>query len=107
MKPHELEANLEQMVKDLKRPKPMLDKIGTVIVSKVKPHVRVRTGVLQGSIAYRFADNDSLFVGSAVPYAPFVDARYPFLQPGLDDAQGDIDRITQEWGDEMFRKVAE
>jgi hypothetical protein len=106
MRPHELAANLERVAKDIAHPKALFDALGPVIVAKIKPHVRVRTGVLQGSIAYRLVDNNTLFVGSAVPYAPFVDARYPFLQPGLDDAQGDIDRITADWGEKVLSKAA-
>ena len=107
MKPHELEANLKNLAKDIQKPKELFDAIGPVIVGHVKPYVRVRTGVLQGSIAYRLVNNDSLFVGSAVEYAPFVDARYPFLQPGLDDSASEIDQITADWADKILDKVGQ
>lgn len=105
MKPTELEIALKQAAKDVKRPKELLERIGETVVSNVKPYVPVRTGVLQGSIAYRFSNDNGLFVGSAVEYAPFVDARVGFLQSGLDDSGASIDQELQDWGDQILGEV--
>jgi hypothetical protein len=107
MKPHELAANLAQLAKEIAQPQALLEAMGEAIEANVKPHVPVRTGVLQGSISWRIAESRYLFVGSAVDYAPFVDARVGFLQSGLDDSTAEIDRLTAEWGDDILRKVGE
>lgn len=105
MKPHELEIALQKAAKDVKQPKALLDKVGQTVVDHIKPLVPVRTGLLQGSIAYRFTNDNALFVGSFVEYAPFVDNRVGFMQSGLDDSQSEIDQELADWGTQVLDAV--
>jgi hypothetical protein len=43
------------------------------------------------------------FVGSNVVYAPFVHARVPFLEQGVDDSRAQIAKILQDAGDDYMQ----
>ena len=58
-------------------------------------------------------DNDQVYVGSAVDYAPYVEygtikmCPQPFLRPALDMARGDVPKIVQKNGKNEFGEYLE
>src|SRR6185503_17922774 len=67
----------------------------------------VRTGTLRRTETTRVEDGGARgFLGSNLIYAPFVHARIPFFEQGIEDATPEIERLMQEAGDSFWGALA-
>jgi len=82
----------------------LMTKITLVALSHSMPQTPVRTGTLRRSETTRVEQGgDRGFLGSNVIYAPFVHARIPFFQQGIDESQAQIAQLLQSAGDDLLK----
>lgn len=67
----------------------------------------VRTGTLRRSETTRIEDGGARgFLGSNIEYAPFVHARVPFFEEGIEEARPGIEQLLQEVGDQFWGEIS-
>lgn len=86
---------------------PLMAKITLLALRHAQPLTPVRTGHLRRSETTRVEMGGLRgWIGSNVVYAPFVHARIPFFQMGIDAARSEIQKALQESGDEYMAELA-
>lgn len=81
----------------------LMTKVTLLALSKSLPQTPVRFGHLRRSETTRVEKGgDRGFLGSNLVYAPFVHARVPFFQLGIDDSQAQIAQLLQSAGDDYL-----
>jgi hypothetical protein len=85
---------------------PLMSKITLLALRAAQPLTPVRTGTLRRSETTRVESGGLRgWVGSNVVYAPFVHARVPFFQMGIDQSQAERQQLIQDAGDAYLKKL--
>ena len=106
LSPEEIAARLKaHPFSDVREP--LMQKITLLALRESQPLTPVDTGLLRRSETTR-VERGGLrgYVGSNVVYAPFVHARVPFFEQGIEAAQGDIQQLLAEAGDAYMALAA-
>lgn len=86
---------------------PLMQRITLLALRSAQPLTPVRTGHLRRSETTRVEPGGLRgWVGSNVVYAPFVHARVPFFQMGIDAARPEIAKALQDVGDDYMAELA-
>jgi len=86
---------------------PLMQKATLLALRASQPLTPVDTGTLRRSETTRVETGGLRgWIGSNVVYAPFVHARVPFFQQGIEEATPDIQRLLSEAGDLYFQGIA-
>lgn len=85
---------LKQCGKLAADPVKLLTVVAFAVEAGVKPHVHVITGNLRRSIHTRVEPHKAQArVGTNVDYAVYENALHPFMEPGVNDAQQQLDHL--------------
>lgn len=85
----------------------LMTKVTLAVLAKSQKRTPVRTGALRRSETTRVEDEGRRgFVGTNVVYAPFVHARVPFFELGIEDARPQIERLMEQAGESFFAGVS-
>ena len=105
-----LQPALEKARQQLLSGDVLLTKAGLLAEAAAKLRAPVKTGTLRRDISSR-VDGNVAYIGNSVEYAPFVHegtshmAGRPYLQWGIEDAVGDIEKMMRAVADEILSKV--
>lgn len=106
MRPEEFAAKLTPELFAAPR-KRLMSRVLLIALANSQRNTPVRTGTLRRSETTEvIGDGTGGVLGTNVVYAPFVHARVPFFQKGVDDSRGAIERelsvfgaeVVQSWG---------
>lgn len=83
---------------------PLMGKITLLALRAAQIETPVKTGTLRRSETTRVESGGLRgWVGSNVVYAPFVHARVPFFQMGIDQSQAERQQLLQDAGDKFLK----
>lgn len=83
---------------------PLMGKITLLALRSAQPETPVRSGTLRRSETTRVEPGGLKgWLGSNIVYAPFVHARVPFFQLGIDQSQAERQKALQEAGDAYLK----
>lgn len=86
---------------------PLMQRVTFAVLAEAQPLTPVRTGTLRRSEATRVeAEGQRGYVYSRVLYAPYVHARVPFFDRGLERARPKIDRLMEQAGLDYMGRLA-
>lgn len=85
--------------------RPFMQTLAYIAIGPVKRRARVRTGAMRNSVHDR-VDVTSAVVGTNIRYAPFVNAKYPFIEPGLEEALPKIEQAAKEFGIKVVGRIS-
>lgn len=85
----------------------LMQKVLYIVLRHAQLRTPVRTGTLRRSETTRLeAQGARGYVGTNVVYAPFVHAKQPFFEEGIEDSRGEIEGLLQKAGDAYLKDIA-
>lgn len=86
---------------------PLMQRIVLLALREAQSETPVKTGTLRRSETTRVESGGLRgWLGSNLIYAPYVHARVPFFQLGIDRSQAERQRLIQEAGDAYMAELA-
>ena len=83
----------------------LLTRLTLIFEGPIKRHVRVRTGALRNSVHGRVSPNQGA-VGTNMSYAQPVNARFPFIEPGLQDGLPQARQAVADFGIKIIQTIS-
>jgi hypothetical protein len=106
LKPEALKAKLDAQPFSTVREE-LMQKVLYVVLRHAQLRTPVRTGTLRRSETTRMeAQGARGYVGTNINYAPFVHAKQPFFEEGIEDSRGEIEGLLQKAGDAYLKGLA-
>lgn len=105
MNAQQFQKNMKAAAQEISVSSELLTKIALIVEAEAKRNAPVRTGTLRRSITHRI-EGHAAYVGTAVTYAVYVEAKQPFLSTALETQQGQIESIVKAYGGKVLDKVS-
>lgn len=103
--PEQIADGFRDLARALESGRELLDPATDVLTKYVKAAAPVRSGKLRASLHGEIRGAARSAVTSSLVYASIVDRRQHFVDKGVERAQGELDRVLAEAGDELLSQV--
>lgn len=82
----------------------LMQRLAYIVIGPVKRHAKVRTGAMRNSI-HDIVQPNKAVVGTNIIYAPYVNKRFPFMDPGLIEAMPRVEAELKDFGMKVIASV--